>query len=77
VSRVIAASALEREDSRGAHYREDHPRTSDLATSSYILVQQQRAALVIRASASVSRGSRRGRPSSRSDHRARLASTSA
>jgi len=48
VSRVIAASALEREDSRGAHYREDHPATSDLATSSYVVVQRQGNGLDLR-----------------------------
>ena len=48
VSRVIAASALEREDSRGAHYREDHPATSDLAASSYVVVQRQGNALDLR-----------------------------
>jgi len=48
VSRVIAASALEREDSRGAHYREDHPATSDLAASSYVVVQRQGNGLDLR-----------------------------
>ena len=40
VSRVIALSALMREDSRGAHYRKDLPDTGDLPGSRYIVVQQ-------------------------------------
>ncbi len=39
VSRAIAAAAEFRRDSRGAHFREDHPTASDLATSAYTVTQ--------------------------------------
>jgi fumarate reductase flavoprotein subunit len=41
VSKVIAAAALSREDSRGAHYREDFPDPGPLATSTFTVVRQQ------------------------------------
>jgi fumarate reductase flavoprotein subunit len=39
VSQAIARAAVARTDSRGAHYRIDHPETGDLATSRYTTIR--------------------------------------
>jgi fumarate reductase flavoprotein subunit len=47
VSQAITAAALVREDSRGAHFREDFPDTGDLQASRYTVVHKQGDTLAV------------------------------
>ncbi len=45
ISQVIVEAALAREDSRGAHFRDDFPKTGDLPGSTFTVVRQRNGAL--------------------------------
>jgi fumarate reductase flavoprotein subunit len=47
VSRTICAAAFARDDSRGAHFRQDFPATSDLDTSTYTVVRSSGGKLAV------------------------------
>jgi fumarate reductase flavoprotein subunit len=49
VSKAIIAAAQQRQNSRGAHFREDFPEAGELASSSFTVVRQRGAGLTVTA----------------------------
>jgi fumarate reductase flavoprotein subunit len=47
VSQAIVRAGLAREDSRGAHFRDDHPETGELAALTFVRVRQRGASLCV------------------------------
>jgi fumarate reductase flavoprotein subunit len=47
VSRAITAAAIARTDSRGAHFRSEHPDSGALETSAFTSISSRQAALQV------------------------------